>query len=77
MHMGRGGARDIDLHGRQIRPETRRRFEAFMQAYKSSRQGAQETLIGEFGHSYFFYYRFGFCGGDRAPAQTSIGAEAG
>jgi hypothetical protein len=52
------GAQAVDLRGRQIRPETRRRFDRFMERFKAhgyDRPGDREALRQEFGDTYCFY----------------------
>jgi len=55
----------VDLRGRQFRPETVRRFRAFLdrvRPFQDQPQLALEPLANEFGDSYFYYYAFGVSG---------------
>jgi putative Ca2+/H+ antiporter (TMEM165/GDT1 family) len=52
----------VDLHGRQIRPETIQRFQQFCQATAARLFGTAEgdrKLAGDFGGTYWYYYDFG------------------
>ncbi len=55
----------VDLRGRQLRPETIRRFHAFLdrvRPFRDQPQLALGPLANEFGDSYFYYYAFGLSG---------------
>jgi hypothetical protein len=55
----------VDLRGRSLRPETIRRFRAFLdrvRPWQDQPQLAVEPLANEFGNSYFYYYAFGLSG---------------
>jgi len=54
---------EVNLHNRQISPETRQAYQEFMKIFAlfvaaSDLQGAQEVLGQQFGDTYFFYYFF-------------------
>ena len=50
-----GGA--VDLRGRQIRPETRQRFELFSEAVKRQETPeGRQRLVRDFGNTYWCYY---------------------
>ncbi len=73
LHMRAAGNRDIDLHGRQINPDTRRRFEAFFEIYdrhRGDKQGARDALFADFADSYLFYNTFGVGGYGRELLQS-------
>ena len=75
LHMRARPNRHVDLHGREINPDTRRRFEAFMELYERHRgdkQAAQAALIDDYVNSYLFYYRFGFSGHGRTLAASLL-----
>ena len=58
-------ARPVELHGRTIRPETRQRFQAFIDRVRplqNQPRRALGALAGDFGDSYFYYYAFGVSG---------------
>jgi hypothetical protein len=65
IHFGSQG-REIDLSRYAIRPETLRRYEAFVQLHNSMNPQNQAAvlnrLIRDFGTSYFFYHAFGRVG---------------
>ncbi len=70
---------DVSLHGRQISPDTRQRFEAFFKLHDrcgGNKEAAREVLMADYGESYFFYYMFGVTGYDRAFAHSSPAAGA-
>ena len=49
----------VDLHGRQISAESRRRYNNFMQTYyRTNPQTAMRTLAKDYGNSYLFYNIF-------------------
>ena len=53
----------VDLHGRQISAESRRRYNNFMKIYyRTNPQMAMGTLAKEYGDSYLFYYLAGIFG---------------
>ncbi len=53
----------VDLHGRQISDESRRRYGKFMQIYyRTSPQTVKRTLAKEYGNSYLFYCLAGISG---------------
>jgi|YelNatPaOPRAMG01_1025707.scaffolds.fasta_scaffold05164_2 hypothetical protein len=56
------GGNPVELHGRQIRPETLQQFQQFAQAVArqtyQTPQG-QQALARQFGHTYWHYYFFG------------------
>jgi len=59
---GANGPPRMDLGGRQVRPETRRRADEFTQALGRVRAGPFEAfaaLYPEFGDTYYFFYLFG------------------
>ena len=61
MYQGRKGVQ-VDLHGRQIRPETLQRFQQFCQAMATRLFGTTEgdrKLARDFGDTYWYYYDFG------------------
>jgi len=52
----------VDLHGRQVSAESRRRFEEFngtMSRYGGNKQAAFGELAGGLSDTYFFYYLYG------------------
>ena len=62
IYLAIGGSQDVDLGGRQIRPETRRRYGEFLQALGQFRGNARAAFIAlhhDFGDSYFFSHAFG------------------
>jgi len=56
----------VDLHGRQISLQSRRRFDSFNQIYigryRQNKQAAFNELAENYGDSYFFYYLYGLSG---------------
>jgi len=55
---------ELNLHGRQISPETRQTYREFMKVFTlffnaGDLQGAEEVLEQHYGDTYFFYYFFG------------------
>lgn len=67
-------SKGVDLKGRQISPETRRRSAAFVEAarrFQSDPSAAFAALYREFGDSYFFFYVFGYNHPQLAPARPS------
>jgi hypothetical protein len=62
IHLQDTGSQTIDLGGRQISPETRRRSGEFVQAigrFQGNASAAFTALHHDFGDSYFFFYVFG------------------
>jgi len=62
IYLDTAGSPAIDLGGRQIRPETRRRHVEFARAasrLQGSAAAAFAALYRDFGDSYFFFYVFG------------------
>jgi hypothetical protein len=55
----------VELHGRQLSPQSRRRFEGFIQVlnrYGGNTRAAFNELAKSYGDSYFFYYTYGVSG---------------
>jgi hypothetical protein len=55
----------INLYGRQLNPESKRRFEDFSQTYRNydqDKKKALRELANKYGDSYLFYYIYGFSG---------------
>ncbi len=55
--------REVDLHGRQIDPQTIQTYQEFMRVFAlffnaGDREGAEEILGQHYGDTYFFYYFF-------------------
>jgi len=55
---------EVDLHDRQITPETRQAYHEFIRTFAlffnaNDLQGAKEVLWQHYGDTYFFYYFFG------------------
>lgn len=74
IHLDTVGPQAIDLGGRQIRPETRRRGGEFVQAvgrWEGNPSAAFAALHHDFGDSYFFFYVFGYNDFRLAPARPS------
>ena len=60
IHEGLSGKR-VDLHGRQISPQTRHAYQTLTQMLPGlrrpgSRLTTREAITSDFGHTYFFYY---------------------
>lgn len=74
IHLDTVGPQAIDLRGRQIHPETRRRGGEFVQAvgrWEGNPSAAFAALHHDFGDSYFFFYVFGYNDFRLAPARPS------
>jgi len=55
----------INLYGRQLNSESKRRFEGFSQTYRNYDQNKKKAfreLANKYGDSYLFYYIYGFSG---------------
>jgi len=58
--------KSVNLYGRQLTPESNRRFDNFSQTYQQrygqNKQAAFKELAKEYGDTYLFYYIYGFSG---------------
>jgi hypothetical protein len=58
----------VDMRGRQLSPESRRRFKSFSQVlsrYGGNLQAASDELAGDYANSYFFYYVYARSGREK------------
>lgn len=65
----------VELHGRQISPQTVLRFNAFfdiLKRHRSDKNSAREELENYFGNSYLFYSIFGSSGAVNERTQNSF-----
>ncbi len=71
IHLDTTGSPAIDLGGRRIRPETRRRGAEFVQAAQrlQGHPAAFTALHQDFGDTYFFFYVFGYNDPRLAPEK--------
>jgi len=60
-----GAKKEVDLHGREISPQSRQRYKDFIQVYsfyRGNKQAAFKQLAKDYGDSYFFYYTYRLSG---------------